>query len=170
MKEIEIFLNYLKYEKRFSDHTIINYKKDLTDFMGYQNKSVSDIKLNDIRSYLKYLYDKKYTNSTISRKVSTLKSFFNYLESEDKIKINPMQLISNPKKEKKLPNFVNYNDLEKLLGTPNLNTKEGVRDALIMEMLYSTGIRVSELVNIKIKDINQSDQTIIILGKDNKER
>ena len=81
-----------------------------------------------------------------------------------------MLLISNPKKEKKLPSFLNYNDLEKLLNTPNLNTNKGQKEALIIEMLYSTGIRVSELVNIKLKDINRKDQTIIILGKGNKER
>ena len=170
MNYIEEFLNYIKYEKRFSNHTIINYQKDLLDFQDYINKNINNIEINDIRNYLKELYNKKYTNSTISRKVSTLKSFFKYLESEDKIKKNPMLLISNPKKEKKLPTFLNYNDLDKLLNTPNLNTQEGKRDALIMEMLYSTGIRVSELVNIKLKDINQSDQTIIILGKGNKER
>ena len=170
MKEIEDFLNYLKYEKRFSDHTIINYKKDLLDFKDYISKNINSVEINDIRNYLKELYDKKYTNSTISRKVSTLKSFFKYLEAEDKIKVNPMLLISNPKKEKKLPTFLNYNDLDKLLNIPDLKTKDGKRDALIMEMLYSTGIRVSELVNIKIKDINQNEQTIIILGKGNKER
>ena len=170
MKEIEEFINYIKYEKRFSEHTIINYQKDLLDFNGYINKNINSIETNDIRKYLKELYDKKYTNSTISRKVSTLKSYFKYLEAEDKIKVNPMLLISNPKKEKKLPTFLNYNDLDKLLNTPNLKTKEGKRDALIMEMLYSTGIRVSELVNIKLKDINQNDQTIIVLGKGDKER
>ena len=170
MKEIEKFINYIKYEKRFSDHTSLNYQKDLTDFIEYENKAINNISLNDIRNYLKYLYDKKYTNATIARKISTLKSFFKYLENENIIKTNPMLLISNPKKEKKLPNFLNYEDLDKLLNAPNLKTEEGKRDALIIEMLYSTGIRVSEIVNIKINDINKSDNSIIILGKGNKER
>ncbi|MBR2833142.1 MAG: tyrosine recombinase XerC [Bacilli bacterium] len=170
MKEIEKFIEYLKYEKRFSNHTSINYEKDLTDFIEFQNKKVEDIEINDIRKYLKHLYDKKYSNASISRKVSTLKSFFKYLEAENYIKINPMILISNPKKDKKLPSFLNYNDIEKLLNTPDLKTHDGKRDALIIEMLYSTGVRVSELVNIEIKDINTKDQSIIILGKGNKER
>ena len=99
-----------------------------------------------------------------------MKSFFKYLEGLDKIKTNPMLLISNPKKERKLPNFLNYGDLDKLLSVPNLKTDDGQRDALIMEMLYSTGIRVSELVNIKISDINKNERKILVLGKGNKER
>lgn len=170
MKELNEFINYLKYEKRFSNHTSLNYQKDLTDFINFENKNIKEINVNNIRKYLKHLYDKNYSNSSISRKVSSLKSFFKYLESEEMIKINPMTLISNPKKEKKLPNFLNYSDLEKLLNAPNLKTHDGKRDALIIEMLYSTGIRVSELVNIKLKDINREENTIIILGKGNKER
>ena len=170
MKEIEEFLQYLKYEKRFSNHTVINYEKDLKTFYTLVDKQVDEVKVEDIRKYLKVLYDKKYQNTSISRKISSLKSFYKYLEAENKIKTNPLLLISNPKKEKHLPSFLNYSDLEKLLSTPNLKTKEGQRDALIMEMLYSTGIRVSELVNIKLKDINKNEKTIIILGKGNKER
>lgn len=170
MEEIETFINYIKYEKRFSNHTVLNYQKDLYDFSDTVNKKISDIDLNDIRKYLKKLYDKKYSNATISRKISALKSFFKYLDAENKIKTNPMILISNPKQEKKLPSFLNYNDLESLLKAPNLNTPDGQRDALILEMLYSTGIRVSELINIKLKDINYSERTILILGKGNKER
>ena len=170
MEEIETFINYIKYEKRFSNHTVLNYQKDLYDFSDTVNKKISDIDLNDIRKYLKKLYDKKYSNATISRKISALKSFFKYLDAENKIKTNPMILISNPKQEKKLPSFLNYNDLESLLNAPNLNTPDGQRDALILEMLYSTGIRVSELINIKLKDINYSERTILILGKGNKER
>lgn len=170
MKEIESFIEYLDFEKRFSKHTSLNYEIDLKEFLEFQEKDIKDIDINDIREYLKFLYDKKYSNATISRKVSSLKSFFKYLSGENKIKENPMLLISNPKKEKKLPNFLNYEDLEKLLNIPDLKISDGQRDALIMEMLYSTGIRVSELVNIKIKDIDFTDEKIIILGKGNKER
>ncbi len=170
MKEIENFLGYLQYEKRFSKHTILNYQRDLCDFFKNINKQVKDVNLDDIRKFLRKLYDKKYSNKTISRKISALKSFFKYLEAENKITINPMALISNPKQEKKLPSFLNYNDLELLLKAPNLNTPGGQKDALILEMLYSTGIRVSELTNIKLGDINFSEQTILILGKGNKER
>ncbi len=169
--DIDKFLNYLKYEKNFSDHTVLNYKKDLEAFYAFlKDTKINNVDLKVIRNYLKVLYDKKYSNATISRKVSTLKSYFKYLEAEKIIINNPMPLISNPKHEKKLPNYLNYNDVEKLLAVPNLKTADGQRDALMMEMLYSTGIRVSELVNIKIKDINFSEQKILILGKGNKER
>ncbi len=168
---VDKFLDYLKYEKNFSNHTITNYKIDLEEFYNYlDNKNIKDIDVNIIRGYLKKLYDKKYSSSSISRKVSSLKSYFKYLEAENKIKNNPMVLISNPKKEKKLPNFLNYNDLEKLLNTPDKETEEGIRNSLIIEMLYSTGIRVSELVNIEIKNINFTEHKILVLGKGNKER
>jgi len=168
---VDKFLDYLKYEKNFSDHTIINYRIDLEEFYNYLNgKKINTIDVNFVREYLKELYNKKYSSSSISRKVSSLKSYFKYLEAENKIKTNPMTLISNPKKEKKLPNFLNYNDLEKLLNTPDKNTEEGIRDTLILEMLYSTGIRVSELVNIQIKNINTYEHKILVLGKGNKER
>lgn len=168
MKNIDDFLNYLKYQKNFSDHTIKNYKIDLLEFYNFINKQAIDIDL--IRQFLKKLYKDKYSNRTISRKVSALKSYFKYLESENIIDDNPMSLISNPKVEKNLPNYLNYEDLEKLLNFPDINNKYGLRDALILEMLYSLGCRVSELSNIKIKDINFKERKILILGKGNKER
>ena len=168
MDNVDNFLNYLKYQKNFSDHTIKNYKIDLTEFLKFaQNKKI-DIDL--MRNYLKKLYEKKYSNRTISRKVSSLKSYYKYLESENIIDDNPMSLISNPKVEKSLPNYLNNEDLDKLLNYPDINIKNGLRDALILEMLYSSGCRVSELTNIKIKDIDFKERKIKILGKGSKER
>lgn len=170
-KHLEDFLLFLQFEKNFSKHTVLNYEKDLKDFYKFlKNTNITKVDLNIIRGYLKKLYDKKYSSSTISRKISSLRSYFKYLSAEDIIENNPMTLISNPKQEKKLPTFLNYNDLENLLKAPDLKTASGQRDALILEMLYSTGIRVSELVNIKLKDINFGQQKILILGKGNKER
>lgn len=168
MSNVDNFLLYLKNEKGFSDYTIKNYDIDLKDFNRYSNNRKVNIDL--IREYLKELYKRKYKSRTISRKVSALKSYFKYLESEGIIDDNPMSLISNPKIEKNLPNYLNYNDLDKLLNYPDINKKEGLRDALILEMLYSSGCRVSELANIKVKDINFKERKIIILGKGNKER
>lgn len=165
---IESFLKYLKAGKGFSDHTVKNYKIDLDNFFDYVKEKKVDTNL--VREYLKFLYEKKYSSRTISRKVSTLKSYYKYLESENIIDENPLELISNPKIEKTLPNYLNYEDLEKLLSTPDITKKEGLRDALLLEMLYSSGCRVSEISNIKIKDINFKDRKIKILGKGNKER
>ncbi len=165
------FLNYLKYEMGLSDHTIKNYSIDLREFIEFtNNKNIKKINIDDIRSFLKQLYTLKYSTRSISRKISSLKSYFNYLESEEIIKNNQASLISNPKIEKSLPNYLNYKDLEKLLNAPDLTKKQGIKDALILEMLYSSGLRVSELVNIKLKDINFNEKKILILGKGNKER
>ena len=170
MKEVEKFLIYIQ-NRGFSLHTYNSYEKDLKDFIAYfNNKKLKDITVGDIRFYIRSLYDRKYKVATIARHISTLKSFYKYLESENIISFNPMVLVSNPKKDKKLPNYLNYEDLEKLLNTPDINNKWGLRDALILEMLYSTGIRVSELVNIKIKDIDFNARKIFVFGKGRKER
>lgn len=165
------FLKYLKEIKHYSAHTVLNYKDDLMHFSFFvKDYNLNKITYNDIRKYLTYLYDKKYSKKTISRHISTLRSYFKYLCRENIIKNNPMTLISNPKEEKKLPNFLYYEEVENLLNVPDRTTPLGIRDAVTLELLYSTGIRVSELVNIKIKDIDFSDRRIIILGKGNKER
>ncbi len=171
MQEVKKFLDYLELERKFSANTVLNYEIDLKEFVDFiVSKDLNEIEIKDIRRYLEYLNEQKYHVSSISRKVSSLKSFFKYLKAEKMIDNNPMALISNPKKEKKLPVFLNYQDLDKLLNTPDLNTGVGQRDALILEMLYSTGIRVSELANLKLKDINFGEHKILILGKGNKER
>lgn len=170
-KYINGFLNYLKLEKNYSDNTIQGYYKDLLDYKEYLNiKDIKDTDYKFIRSYLSYMFEKKYEKKTISRHISTLRSFYKYLVNENIIKKNPMILISNPKLDKKLPNFLYYDELEILLNIPDKETILGLRDALILELLYSTGIRVSELINIKVKDINFSDKKILILGKGSKER
>ncbi len=173
-KIINKFIEYLEYEKGYSKKTIISYEKDLELFNAYlkENKitNISSIDYNTIRKYLSHLHDKKYEASSISRKISTLRTFFKYNLKEKNIKNNPMTLISNPKKEKKLPKYLNYEEMEKLLNSIDTSELEGIRDKLIIELLYSTGIRVSELVNIKIKDIKIKENQIKILGKGNKER
>ena len=168
------FLSVLQFEKKYSNNTLINYKKDLNDFIeflvtnGYKN--FDDVDYQVIRRYLTYLYNKRYSNKTISRYISSLRSFFKYLLKEKKIKNNPMTLVSNPKIEKKLPKFVPYKELEQILNAFDSNTPLDFRNSLVLELLYSTGIRVGELVNIKISDIELSKQEICILGKGNKER
>ena len=168
MKYVYKFLDYLKYERGFSDYTIKSYSTDLKEFYEFSKKDTVNIEL--VRKYLRYLYEKNYSNRSISRKVSSLKSYFKYLEGEGIIKDNFMILISNPKLKKTLPNYLNYQDLEKLLNFPDRNNKYGLRDALILEMLYSSGVRVSELANMKLKDIDFKDKKILVLGKGNKER
>ena len=168
---INEFLNYLINEKGYSKHTIKSYNDDLLTFYRYLDEhKIMNVDYNTIRSYLNYLYNLKLSNKSIARYISTLRSYFKYLTKEKYIKENPMKLISNPKIERKLPKYLNYRELEEILEIPDKSTFLGLRNALILELLYSTGVRVSELVNIKLSDIDLLNKKIIILGKGNKER
>lgn len=168
------FIDELKYERNYSQFTVDNYQKDLDLFLEYINehdiKDYQSIDTQNIREYISYLYNLKYSNKTISRKISALRSFFKYLNAKQIIKGNPMSSISTPKIEKKLPKFLNYEETEKFLNAFDNNNYIGLRNSLILEMLYSTGIRVSELSNVELKEISLSDRKIKITGKGNKER
>lgn len=172
-KELDEFINYIEYEKKYSKKTSENYKRDIEYFLEFLNdKKITkfkNVKYETIREYLMHLHNHKYSKKTIARYISSLRSFFKYLYNEEIINDNPTILVSNPKQDKKLPNYLYTNDLEKLLEIEDDN-ELSIRDSFILELLYSTGIRVSELVNIKIKDISQSEKTIKIHGKGNKER
>lgn len=171
---LDNFIQYLTVEKNYSDYTILNYRKDLEFFLEFLDKeyiaSYKDIDYKILRLYLNEMFNKKYSSKTISRNLSSLRTFFKYLSREEIIDFNPMVLISNPKQEKRLPSYLNYKELEDILDIPDTSTVLGLRDASILELLYSTGIRVGELVNIKIKDIDINGNRIKILGKGNKER
>lgn len=168
------FLRYLKEEKNYSKFTIINYGKDLKLFLDFLNcEKISTLENVDypiIRSYLSFLYEKDYSKKTISRNISTLRSFFKYQKSQNLVSKNPMTFVENPKLDKRLPKVLYTKDLETLLNTPDCNTPLGQRNCVILEMFYSTGIRVSELVNLKVSDIHFHDKRIKILGKGSKER
>jgi len=167
---MEKYLDYLKYNRNYSDNTINSYKRDIIQFNNYITKDYKDLNYNDCKSYLSYLYDDNNCKSSVSRKISSLKSYFKYLEKNNIIEKNPFSLISLPKKEKRLPKFINYDDLDAIIKSLTETTFINKRDKLIFELLYSTGIRLSELDNIKLKDIDFSEKNIKILGKGNKER
>ena len=168
------FIEELQYEKNYSKLTLNGYLSDLDLFLEYLNenniKKYKDITYDDIRLFISYLYNQKYTNKTISRYISSIRSFFKYLKNNNIINTNPMLLISNPKLSKKLPKYLNSNDLENLLNAYDNNNYIGIRNSLILEMLYSTGIRVSEIINIKLDDISITERSIKITGKGSKER
>lgn len=172
-KYIFSFLDKLKFEKNYSLDTVMTYKNSLLDFEKFaiDNKmNIINVDYQFIRLYLNHMYNLNYANKTMAQHISTLRSFYKYLRAENIVESNPMTLVSNPKIEKKLPNFLYYKELEQLLNTPDTKTALGLRDALILEMLYSTGVRVSELVNIKLSSINHSTLEITIVGKGNKAR
>ncbi len=173
-KLVTQFLEYLVYQRNYSHYTITNYQKDLLIYQIYLKKEDLDylkIEYTDLRFYLMYLKEeKKEKNSSICRNLSALRTFYNYLMANSLIDNNPFNYISGPKKEKRLPRYFEYNELEQLFQAPDIHTPYGQRDSLILEMLYATGVRVGELVNIKLKDMNEEERTILILGKGNKER
>lgn len=176
MKKEEVLDNFfkvLKSEYNYSFYTIENYKLDLTLFFDFLNKSnINYLYLNkdNVLAYLKYLDKMNLKNSTISRRISALRTFYNYLMNEGLINSNIFLNVKNPKLEKKLPNYLNYTEMEELLESIDIKTDEGLKRRLLIEMFYSTGCRVSEIINIKVKDIDFKDKKIRIMGKGSKER
>ena len=170
MKYIDEFLEYLYIIKKHSEHTINGYRIDLIDFLEFNNDKVLNIDKNVINKYMQYLYDKNVSKATISRRLSSLRSFYNYMYNNGMVDKNYFAMIKNPKKEKSLPKFVKDIDIDKMFMVPDTKNPLGQRNLLIIRMLYATGVRVSELVNICVKDININDRTIRILGKGSKER
>lgn len=171
MKYLEEYLKYLKYQKNYSEETIDSYDEDLIEFLDFlkkENLELLDVKYEDVRFFLMELDSKKNKASTISRKLSSLRGLYKFLINNNYTQNNPFTLIKSPKKEKKLPRFFYYNELEEMFNSIDISTPLGQRNRLILEVLYASGVRVSELVNIKLKDIN--DEEIKVLGKGNKER
>ena len=173
-QDLEHYLDYLKFQKNYSLYTIENYQQDILEFFSYLEREGLHYKklvYSDLRFFLMYLKEeKKDKNSSIDRKLSSLRGFYQFLANEGVVSSNVFRLLSGPKKEKKIPRYFEYNELEALFEACDLSSPFGQRNRLILEMLYATGVRVGELVSIKVSDINQESRTILILGKGNKER
>jgi len=170
------FLRYIEFEKRYSKHTLISYQTDLTQFFNflydeYKISDVSEVNHHIIRFWISSMLDLGISSRTVNRKITALKSFYKFLIQEDIISENPTQKIISPKNSKKLPVFVEKSKMNQLLSEIEFPlTFEGERDRLIIDLFYMTGMRVSELLGVRKKDINFSESTIKILGKRNKER
>lgn len=167
------FIQYLQFEKRCSEHTVTAYQTDLTQFQDYfEFKSVSDLDdltSSSLRSWVVHLIDSGLTNRTVNRKIATLRTLFRWMRKEGILKANPMAKIHGPKNEKRLPVFAKESELDsnKLAEMYN-NDFDGLRDELMVELFYQTGMRLNELMNLKEIDVN--DEYIKVLGKRNKER
>ena len=170
------FVEHLRYQKLYSENTIIAYKKDLEDFSfylksSYEIEAVQDIKATYIRSWLAEIKENNITSRTINRKISTLRSFFKYLLKLEVIKVSPTATITSPKTPKRLPQFVEEKDTNVLLNQAVYkNSFTGHTEKLIIEILYNTGIRKAELINLKEHNIDKSNRQLKVLGKGNKER
>ncbi len=172
----DLFLNYIQFEKRFSVHTVRAYKHDIEQFAHYlnlHNENLNDecVDEKNIRNWIVDLIEKDFSVLTIRRKLSTLKSYFKFLQRENIIVVNPMDKIIFPKLSKKLPYFFDNKEMNQLLDDVVFEDNfSGVRDKTILEMFYFTGIRLFELINIKSSDIDFFSKQIKVLGKRNKER
>lgn len=170
---IEKFIDFLKVQKNYSSFTLLNYKKDIEEyemFLKEKNYNYKNMDYKKCTEYLLFLDNRNLKKTSVSRRLSSLRTFYKYLVLNNFVDNNPFLLVSSPKKEKKMPKFINYSGIEEIFNIPNIKTKEGQRERVILEILYGSGVRVSELVNIKIKDIDFSNKTILIFGKGSKER
>lgn len=169
MKYIDKYLEYLKVVKKDSNYTISNYRIDLEELYDF-NTDILELKSKDVSDYLEFLYARKLSRSTIARKISSIRGFYQYLQGEGIILENPFKEVASPKRNMSLPKYVKSSDIEKMFLCFDKSDVFGQRNALLLEMLYATGVRIGELVNIKLKDINRYDRTIKIFGKGRKER
>ena len=175
MQYISSFYRYLEYEKRYSKHTLVTYEVDLRQFCEFlETENINrwqDVKLKTIRRWMVELLNSGITPVTIHRKISALKSFFKYLMREQVLESNPTDGVIVPKKPKRLPVFVKEKDMDLLLDTiPFSNDFTGIRDKFIITLLYGTGMRLSEMVNLRLSNIDFGQKVIKVLGKRNKER
>ncbi|MBC7417774.1 MAG: tyrosine-type recombinase/integrase [Pedobacter sp.] len=174
--QLKSFLTYLSHEKRYSPHTLTSYSKDLIAFEVYFAVTFElgflEVKPTHIRNYMMQLMEMGFSENTVNRKISTLRSFYKFLLREGKIGSNPAALIKSPKIPKRLPVFVDAGKMDALLDSETIfgDGFPQKRDHLVIELLFGTGIRLAELLGMRESDLNIYEQTIKVLGKRNKER
>jgi integrase/recombinase XerC len=171
---LEQFLKYLKFQKRYSQHTITAYNNDITQFSTFLtslSQNYSTANHQSVRAWVVNLMDDGLEAKSVNRKISSLRSFYKYLLKEDIIIKNPVAKVQTPKVAKKLPSFVSDDKLSLLLDNSVFtNEFESIRDKLILELLFGTGIRLNELLQLRLGDIQLAEKTLKVLGKRNKER
>lgn len=174
MEQIQLkFLNMLKRERFFSDHTLKAYYDDMKQFnrfLAQEQLTLNTFRYKDARNYLNMLYEMGLQRTTVSRKISTLRSFYNYWMTQDQSVVNPFVQLVHPKKESYLPSFFYTEEMEAMFETVEKDAKKGLRDRVILELLYATGMRVSELVSLKRQDVDLEMCFLKVMGKGSKER
>ena len=164
------FINYIKNTKNASGNTIVSYERDLKKLLSYLSgiQGVTDwesVTSANINSYIQYLERRKYAASSISRSIAAIRAFFQYLVREKMISENPAETIRPPKSEKKIPVILSVDQVTALLSQPDKKTNKGIRDTAMLELLYATGIRVSELINLRVSDVNLNSGSIRCFSK-----
>lgn len=170
-QHLKKFLSYLEIEKNYSPHTILNYKMDIKEFQRFsEGNAVEKVDYPVLRRYLTELKAKQYKPRTMARKISTLRIFFKFLQREKIIQNNPALLLTTPKLDKKLPKFLSEEETVRFIESPSLLKETGKRDRAVLETLYSTGMRVSELVGLNVNSVDFIGNVVKVLGKGKKER
>ena len=165
------FRLYLEIERNFSIHTIRAYSSDILSFIVYLDEfKLENVDYQKIKEYLNFISRFNYSKTTITRKISSIRMFYKYLYRENIVKNNPLKGVMAPKYQKKLPVFLTEEEINKILNTIPIDTVQGFRNRTIFELLYSTGIRVSELTSLNFGNLNLEENEIKVLGKGNKER
>ena len=168
---IQEFSDYLRMEKRNSPHTVSAYRRDLIRFSTeLSGKTVDSVTTANIRNFLIFLRGQGMSTSSVARSLSSIKSFFKYLCQDNQLKNDPAIILETPKRWRKLPDVLTLEDVDKLLKGPDLNSKLGLRDKAMLEILYASGLRVSELVSLKVSQVNLEVGYVRTLGKGSKER
>lgn len=176
MTIVDKYIDYLRYEKNYSSHTEISYYSDLIQFRDFIDTNYPDVELETvdgdiIRAWIIFLMESKTSARSVNRKLSSLKSFYRYLQKMGLVSISPLKKISGPKAKKPIPSFVNYADMEKVLDLEVLdNDYESFRDKVILELFYVTGMRRAELIGLTDKDVDLYSGSIRVTGKRNKQR
>ena len=168
---ISTYTDFLKIEKRQSPNTITSYRHDINYFASYLlSKKLNDVKTDDVRSFLIFLREKGLARSTVARYLSSIKSFYRYLYTEKLILNNPIEIIDSPCPWRKLPNVLSAEEVDALIAAPDIKTSAGLRDHAMLELLYATGLRVTELISLKLGDVDLGVGYLRTLGKGSKER
>jgi len=169
-KMIEKFLRHLEIERGMSGHTLRAYRKDLEEFVAYSPKDADDIEMIDVRGFVAQQIKNGLTKTTAGRRLSAVRSFLTYLTREGYLKVNPAKLVTTPKAEQHLPKFLSVDDVFALIERPDTIGFIHVRDKAILELLYSSGLRVSEVCGLNVEDINTREGLVKVKGKGRKER
>jgi integrase/recombinase XerC len=164
------FLKHLQVVKGVSEHTLRAYATDFATFLRFLGKEDEVISKREVRRFLSHLYEKKKSTKTVLRMLSALRSLYKYALREKFVQENPLEEIESPKKEKKLPVSITYAQIEHLLAQPDISDYLGFRDRVIMELFYSSGLRLSELTGLNRQDFDQSSGVLTIFGKGKKQR
>ncbi|MFQ6067880.1 MAG: site-specific tyrosine recombinase XerD [bacterium] len=167
---IESFIGYLQVERGLSSNTLQAYRRDLCQFRDWLKKDFLQVDSTLIGNYLATLREKGDKPSTLNRKLSVIRMFYKFLYTEGKIDHNPVQGISSPRRGRKIPSFLSEREVEVILETPSVDEEYGPRDRAILEAIYGAGLRISELVNLNLTDLNLKGGWVKVLGKGSKER